>query len=604
MLIQGTNLHKSIGGQAVLAGISFIVNTGDKVGIVGPNGSGKTTLLRLVKREVEPDEGELAFSARPEIGYFRQDVLADAETTVYSAVLGDMENVERRIESVRRELEEDPEDEAALVKLEAFEEEMDTRFGADYRSRAERALAGLGFGKDRYPDAVQTMSPGERARLEMARILIGQPELLLLDEPTNYLDIGQREWLERYLEDYKGTVLVVSHDRVFLNEVANRMFELRRGKLTAYEGGYDDYLFDREQERLRLEREHAEHRKEIAKLDSIARRQDAWSARKEKTKTSAGDSGFVSAAAARLARRGKQAKRRIDEAIEAHEDKTPFIEKKPAPVLFTAVEPGRRAVLVKGLAKSFGTRCVVKGAGFEIRTGEHVALVGPNGCGKTVLVRMLVGELEPDKGTVTPGAAVKVGYFPQDLGTLDLGCTAVEEVMKSGAKQETARTVLGTMLLPKDFAERKLGDLSAGERSKVLLARVLAGGADFLVLDEPTNHLDIDALLALESLLTQFPGAILFASHDRAMLDKLAGRVLELRDGKLFDFPGGWQAFAAQSSKSQSPSPKLQSPKPKAQTSSTKFQTPNPKPQIRAGKTPNTDSQASKRTRRAADSKS
>lgn len=580
MLIQGTNLHKSIGGQAVLAGVSFIVNRGDKVGIVGPNGSGKTTLLRLLKRELEPDEGEVAFSARPEIGYFRQDVLADSGTTVYSAVLGEMENVEKRIESVRRELAEDPEDEAALVKLEAFEEEMDTRFGPDYRSRAERALAGLGFGRERYGDAVPTMSPGERARLEMARILIGQPELLLLDEPTNYLDIGQREWLERYLEDFKGTVLVVSHDRVFLNGVANRVFELRRGKLTAYEGGYDDYIFDREQERLRIEREHEEHRKEIAKLDKIARRQDAWSARKEKTKTSAGDSGFVSAQAARLARRGKQAKRRIDDAIEAHEDKTPFIEKKPAPVIFTAVEPGRRAVLVKGLGKAFGKRCVLKGAGFEIRTGERVALVGPNGCGKTVLVRMLVGELEPDKGTVTPGAAAKVGYFPQDLATLDLDCTALEEVMKSGVTQETARTVLGTLLLPKDFAGRRLKELSAGERSKVLLARVLAGGADFLVLDEPTNHLDIDALLALESLLSQFPGAILFASHDRAMLDKLAGRVLELHDGKLSDFPGGWQAFQAQSSKPQVPNPKIQTPKPKAQTTSTKSRSPNSKAQI------------------------
>jgi ATPase subunit of ABC transporter with duplicated ATPase domains len=566
MLIQGTNLHKSIGGQAVLAGVSFIVNRGDKVGIVGPNGSGKTTLLRMIRREVEPDEGAVVLAGRPETGYFRQDILADADTTLYTAVLGEMENVEKRIESVRRELAEDPEDEAALVKLEAFEEELDTRFGADYRSRAERALSGLGFGRDRYGDAVRSMSPGERARLEMARILIGHPELLLLDEPTNYLDIGQREWLERYLEDFKGTVLVVSHDRVFLNEVANRVFELRRGRLTQFDGSYDDFVFDREQERLRLEREHEEHKKEIAKLDKIARRQDAWSARKEKTKTSVRDSGFASAQAARLARRGKQAKHRIDEAIEEHAGKTPFIEKQPAPVIFSAVEPGRRAVLAKGLCKQFGKRCVLKGAGFEIRTGERVALVGPNGSGKTVLVRMLMDEVKPDKGTVTPGAAAKVGYFPQDLGTLDLDCTAVEEVMKSGVKQETARTVLGTLLLPKDFAGRKLSELSAGERSKVLLARVLAGGADFLVLDEPTNHLDIDALLALESLLAQFPGAILFASHDRAMLDKLAGRVIELRDGKLTDFPGGWQAFQSQSSKPQGPGAKPQSPKTKAQS--------------------------------------
>ncbi len=577
MLIQGTNLHKSIGAQAVLAGVSFVVNRGDKVGVVGPNGSGKTTLLRIVKREIEPDDGELVFAGRPEIGYFRQDVLADSGTTVYSAVLGEMENVQKRIDSVRRELEEDPEDEAALVKLEAFEEEMDARFGPDFRSRAEKALAGLGFGRERYGDAVAAISPGERARLEMARILIGQPELLLLDEPTNYLDVGQREWLEHYLEDYKGTVLVVSHDRVFLNEVANRIFELRRGRLKTCEGGYDDYIFEREQEQQRAVREHDEHRKEIAKLDRIARRQDAWSARKEKTKTAAADSGFVSAAAARLARRGKQARRRIEAAIEEHEGKTPFVEKKPAPVIYSAVEPGRRAVLVKGLTKSFGRRCVVKDAGFEIRTGERVALVGPNGCGKTVLVRMLVGELKPDKGTVTPGAAAKVGYFPQDLGTLDLDCTAVEEVMKSGVTQETARTVLGTLLLPKDFAERRLRDLSAGERSKVLLARVLAGGADFLVLDEPTNHLDIDALLALESLLVSFLGAILFTSHDRALLDKLAGRVLELRDGRLTDFPGGWQAFQAQSSRQQAPVSRPQTPIPGSKARGPKTRTPQNK---------------------------
>jgi ATP-binding cassette subfamily F protein 3 len=545
VLINATDIGKSFGAETVLQHVSFTISPGEKIGLVGPNGSGKTTLLKMILRQIEPDQGDLVIAGEPEIGYVRQDVLDDEDLTVGRALFGEMEELEARLAQLRKEISASPDDEGELAKYEVIEEELNTRFGNGYRSRCEKTLAQFGFHLDRYRAKVNVLSPGERARLELARVLVREPNLLILDEPTNFLDIGQREWLERFLEEFDGTVLVVSHDRVFLNRVVNRVFDLRRARLTVYEGDYDDYELARAQEREKLEHEHEVQQKEIHKLERVAEERKVWSARREKTKTSAGDSGFVSHRAAKMAKRAKHAEKRVEQMIEAHEAKKPFIEKRPKPVLVTDELPDKRAVLAKDLTKSFNGRTVIDGASFEIRTGERVAVIGPNGSGKTVLLRMLVNELEPDKGEAQFGAGTRVGYFPQDIAFLNLKRTALEEVMESGANQETAHTVLGTLLLPKAFAEKKLSELSAGERSKVLLARILAGGANLLVLDEPTNHLDIDALLAFESLLANAPIGVLFASHDRAMLSKLADRVLEIKDGTLVDHRERYEALTS-----------------------------------------------------------
>lgn len=543
MLINATNICKSYGAQPVLQNVSFAISPGEKVGLVGPNGSGKTTLLKIVLREIEPDRGDIAVTGGPEVGYVRQDVLEDENLTAGLALFGEMEKLEARLIQLRKEISDSPDDEGELAKYEVIEEELATRFGNGYRSRCEKMLAQFGFGPDRYKVKVNLLSPGERARLELARVLVREPDLLILDEPTNFLDIPQREWLESFLEEFKGTVLVVSHDRVFLNRVVNRIFELRRARLKVYEGDYDDYELTRAQELAKQEHEHEVQQKEIRKLERVAGERKVWSARREKTKTSAGDSGFESHRAAKMAKRAKHAEKRIEQIVAAHEARKPFVEKRPQPVLRADALPDKRTLLAKGLTKSFSGRTVISGASFEMRTGERAALIGPNGSGKTVLLRMVVNELKPDKGEARFGAGIKVGYFPQDVAFLDLERTALEEVLESGADQETARTVLGTLLLPKAFAERKLSDLSAGERSKVLLARILAGGANLLVLDEPTNHLDIDALLALENLLAHAPVGVLFASHDRALLSKLADRVLELKDGRLIDHRERYEAL-------------------------------------------------------------
>jgi ATP-binding cassette, subfamily F, member 3 len=570
VLINATDIGKSFGAETVLQHVSFTINPGEKIGLVGPNGSGKTTLLKIILRQIEPDQGDITITGEPEIGYVRQDVLDDENLTVGRALFGEMEELEARLAQLRKEIAASPDDEGELAKYEVIEEELNTRFGNGYRSRCEKTLAQFGFNLDRYKAKVNVLSPGERARLELARVLVREPNLLILDEPTNFLDIPQREWLERFLEEFDGTVLVVSHDRVFLDRVVNRVFDLRRARLTVYEGDYDDYELAREQERAKLEHDHDVQQKEIHKLERVAEERKVWSARREKTKTAAHDSGFEGHRAAKMAKRARHAGKRIEQMIEAHEAKKPFVEKRPRPVLVTDKLPEKRAVLAKDLSKSFNGRTVVDGASFEIRTGERVAVIGPNGSGKTVLLRMLIGELEPDKGQAQFGAGIKVGYFPQDVAFLNLERTALEEVMMGLARlsaeenractqsdqenrgctpitQETAHTVLGTLLLPKAFAERKLSQLSAGERSKVLLARILAGGANLLILDEPTNHLDIDALLALESLLANAPVGVLFASHDRAMLGKLADRVLEIKDGTLVDHRERYEALSRKS---------------------------------------------------------
>lgn len=535
VLIHASNVCKSFGAHTVLKNVNLTISPGDKVGLVGPNGSGKTTLLRLLLRELEADQGDIVIAGAPDIGLVRQDVAPAEAGTVHSALLGEMEELERRLAKLSKEIAVSPDDEAELAKYEVLEEELQTRFGADYRSRCERTLNQFGFGSDRYKTKQNHLSPGERARLELAKVLVRKPEVLILDEPTNFLDIAQREWLEQYLGEFPGTVLVTSHDRVFLNRVVIRVFDLRRARLTVYEGDYDDYELAREQEQARQEHEHAVQQKELRKLERVAGERKVWSARREKTKGSARDSGFEGHRAAKMAKRAKHAEKRIEQMKEKHEAAKPFVEKQPRPVLLAEPLPDKRALLAKGLCKSFDGRKVIAGASFELRTGERVALVGPNGSGKTVLLRLLLQELKPDQGESHLGAGIKLGYFPQDLVSLDLKRTALETVMDSGANPETAHTVLGTLLLSRQLAERKLDELSAGERSKVLLARLLATSPNLLILDEPTNHLDIDAVMALERLLAASPCALLIASHDRALLSKLAERVLELKDGKLLD---------------------------------------------------------------------
>lgn len=547
MLVHADRVTVAFGTQTVLADVSFTLSHGDKVGLVGPNGSGKTTLLRLILQELEPDDGEVTFGERAEMGYVRQDVVEAGTRTVHDVLLGEADELEKRLARLRREISRSPGDDGALAKYEVLEEELGRRFGPDYRSRVEKVLAQFGLRPGRFRTPVMSLSPGERARLELARVLVGRHEVLILDEPTNYLDIGQREWLEKFLAEFAGTVLVVSHDRVFLNRVVNRIFELRRCRLRIYEGDYDDYEFQRQQEQRELEEKHSRQQKGLRKPEAAARERRTWAAGREEIKTGAGDSGVQSHRAARMAKRAGHAEMRIEQMLDKRRADRTSIEGPVRPVPPSRELPDKRAVFARGLRKAFGRNKVVVDASFELRTGERVALVGPSGCGKTVLLRMLVGELAPDGGEAGFGAELRVGYFPQDLGALDLDLTALQEVMKSGAKPETARTVLGSLLLPREFAAKKLRQLSAGERAKVLLARILAAGADVLVLDEPTNHLDLDVLVALERLLQRFQGAVLFASHDRAMVERLATRVLEFRDGRLEERRNGRAAGNAKS---------------------------------------------------------
>ncbi|UCG42049.1 MAG: ABC-F family ATP-binding cassette domain-containing protein [candidate division WOR-3 bacterium] len=542
-MIQATNLCKAFGAEPVLNSVSMTLNRGEKVGLVGPNGCGKTTLLRILLRELAPDSGRVVVDGSPEMAYVRQDVLAEDGVSVYDWVFGELDALEHRIEKSRQDLASDPDDEGEMLKLEILEEEMETKFGADFRSRGETALDRFGFGADRRRDEVQRMSPGERARLELARVVTAAPEVLLLDEPTNFLDVAQREWLEDYLRRFPGTVLAVSHDRVFLNRIVNRVYELRRGKLQAFEGDYDDYARARQHQLKRLQVESDLQQKELRRLRQVAEKRKAWAGRREKDKRGAGDKGFVTARAARMAKRAKHAEKRIEQALERHEAARPFTEKKPRLRLFSKEPPNKRALLARSVHKSFGGRTILNAVSFELKARERAALVGANGCGKTVLLKMLAGELKPDKGQVGTGTGLKFGWFPQDLASLDLSATPLEEVMRAGATEQLARLVLGTLLLREDLVDRPLSEVSAGERSKALLARILASGADFLVLDEPTNHLDIEALLALEGLLSAFPGGMILATHDRRMLERLADRVLELRDGNLTDYPGTYRSF-------------------------------------------------------------
>ena len=506
--------------------VSFDIAPGDRVALVGPNGSGKTSLLRIVAGEIEPVSGNLVRRSGLRLAYVRQEVSAPAGELLEDFVL----DADPALGGLRREwrsLEDRLDDAAAALRYADLLTTYETAGGYLYEARTESVLDGLGFDARERSLRMEQLSSGQRARAELARLLLSPADLLLVDEPTNHLDVEAREWLEGYLSGIEAACLLISHDRVFLERVTSRTLELRRGALTEFAGSYEIYREQRAlAERQAWGRYEAQQRREAAAVRAAEQRMRTAAKVARPPAGVRHGHDFYQAKAARLQRTARILRERS-----THEPRAvkPFVET-AIPVLdFPDVRRSGGPVLrIEGLSKSFDGKPLFEGLSLFVGRGERWAVLGPNGSGKTTLLRLVRGLDRADAGAIEIGAGVRIGYFSQEGEHMDPELSPLAFCLQANPDETRVRTILGCLKVRADQVRQPIGSMSGGERAKVALAALLLGGADLLLLDEPTNHLDIEAREALEGTLVQYPGAILFVSHDRRFVEKLAENRIDL----------------------------------------------------------------------------
>ena len=532
-MISFSRISKQYGRQILFVDASFQLNPGEKVGLVGPNGAGKTTLFRMIVGEESPDEGDVAVPKKLSIGYFRQDVEEMSGRSVLDEAIagsGRVGDLHHELEALNQAMA-DParadDMDRILARFGEVQEEYEHLGGYALESQAREVLLGIGFDDERIDGDVGALSGGWKMRVAMARVLLGRPDVLLMDEPTNHLDIESIIWLEDFLESLPGALLMTSHDREFMNRIVTRIAEIDAGEITAYSGNYDFY------ERERAIRE--------TNREAAYARQQAMFAKEQR---------FIDRFAAHAAK-AAQVQSRV-KALEKIEKVEPPRTRKV--VDFDFRQPprsGDQVVVIEDLKKAYGRRVIYDGLSLTIRRGERWCVMGRNGAGKTTLLRMVAGVLTPDSGDVRLGASLKMGYFAQQaLDLLDPDLTVWEQVEKDFPKESIGalRNLLGAFQFSGDDVEKRIRSLSGGEKTRLVMARMLLDPPNFLVLDEPTNHLDLATKEMLIGALSKYEGTMLFVSHDRTFLRGLSNRVLELggesgTDARPHAYPGSYVEY-------------------------------------------------------------
>ncbi len=513
----------------ILEDVSFSVNKGDRIGIVGPNGAGKTTLLSILSGEAGPTTGNFYVRNGYTVGYLKQrnhffsegTVLREAEKTFTR--FHEMEKEIHRLEEAISD-HEHPDFNRNLEQYTALMEKYKEQGGYTYKSELKSVLRNMGFGESEYDKKISMLSCGERVRLARACMLLKHPDVLILDEPTNHLDLRMLEWLEQYLKAYKGTIIVVSHDRYFLDQLVNRIFEVSQCHLTDYRGNYSEYLIKHEERMEVALREYEKQQKEIEKQEEIIRR-------------------FKGHGTEKLVNRAKSREKRL-----AHMEvkDRPVLENNRMKLTFhSEYKSGNDVMLAEDLEKSFGERKLFDRVSFDIKKGERICIIGDNGVGKTTLLRILMGKEQADRGYLKIGHNVNFGYYDQGQLLLDENETVLGE-MKNAYHLYTdteMRSILGRFLFRGDDVFKQIRSLSGGEKAKLSLLKLMLSGANTLILDEPTNHLDIDAKEVVEDALLDFEGTLIIVSHDRYLLQKLPTRIFELTTDGIVEYKGRFDYY-------------------------------------------------------------
>ena len=518
------NIAKSFGIHEIFKDVSFMLEQGEKVGLVGVNGGGKTTLLRCLLAPETVDGGFIKFEPGLRIGYVQQGFQGIGEGTLWQFLV----NAGKDILELRQKMSELEKQVAAAkgaeldslladyARVSNIYEHAD---GYNYENRIKIVLHGLGFPEDEWDKPAENFSGGQKTRILLAAALVKEPDLLILDEPTNHLDIRMTEWLEGYLRNFKGGVLIVSHDRFFLNNVVGRVLEMEGGHLQNFKGNYDQYLAQKEIQMATMEAAYEAQQEYIARTEAYIRR-------------------FKAGIKSKMAR-GRQSQLNRLERVEGPERIEEFeLRLPPAP------ESAERVLVLEELSVGYGENVLLKDINLVLRKGEKTALLGPNGAGKTTLLKTILGELSPVTGKAKIGNRVKIGYFSQSYERLDPNQTLLDNFLTEyGYTTEHTRSLLGGMLFHGDDVFKEIGTLSGGQKARLVLLKLVLDGANLLILDEPTNHLDIAAREAVEAALEAFDGTVLLVSHDRYFINEVASRIWEIDNQQVNDYKGNYSFY-------------------------------------------------------------
>ena len=530
--LSGVSLE--FGTDVILDNISFSLNEGDKLGIVGVNGAGKSTLFKIIRGQYTPTDGSVYISKDKSVGMLEQNTGLEGESTVLEGMLESFSSLiadEKRLEELSARLEITPADEELIASYTSLADRFKRAGGYEFRSRCKGILKNLGFDERFHDLKISGLSGGQKTRLALARELITSPDILMLDEPTNHLDVETLAWLEDFLSSYRGTLLVISHDRWFLDRVTTKTLEIENTHAELYNGNYSRYVELKRENREIRERQYKNQQKEIARIEAYIEQQRRWNRERN-----------IIAAESR--------QKALDRMVKI--DRPDALPENIRLTFTKSGESGNDVLTVKGLTKSYPNKPLFSDVSFLVKKRDHLFIAGPNGSGKSTLIKIIAEKLAADAGSFEYGYNVNIGYYDQENQNLDPDNTVLDELWNcyEGLTQTEIRSALALFLFKGDDIEKKVSVLSGGEKARLTLCKLILSKMNLLILDEPTNHLDIGSREALEGALAEFDGTIIAVSHDRYFISKLATRVLDLGTKPALDFFGSYEEYKAHRARS------------------------------------------------------
>lgn len=530
IIAQAQDLEQRFGGNTIFSNISFSVPDNARIGLVGPNGAGKTTLLKIMTGQQEPTSGQFTINKGLKVGYIAQENGLNEDKTIWDEMLtvfNDLIEKNKKITKMQEQIADHPEDEELLKRYDQLAYDFEQEGGFTYQAEIKSILNGFNFKENTWNKVIGTLSGGEKTRLAFVKLLLQKPPVLLLDEPTNYLDLDTLDWLEAFLKNYQGAIITVSHDQYFLDHLANQIFELNFGKLTTFKGNYSQYVKERELMDSQQEAAYEKQQEKIKKEEEFIQK------------------NLVRASTTKRA----QSRRKV---LDKMERIKPPKHKQKVRINFSSERPsGKEVLIAKDLTIGYPDKVMVSDIDFQVNKNDRVAIIGPNGIGKSTLLKTIMKKLEPKDGSIKYGASLDIGYYDQELQSLDPSKTVLDTIWDrhKTMPEKDVRSILASFLFTAEDIDKTVGQLSGGQKARLTLTVLSLEKDNFLLMDEPTNHLDIEAKEVLEEALDNYDGTLLFVSHDRYFINELANKIISVRDGHAKIYNGNYSYYLDEKAK-------------------------------------------------------